>query len=61
MLEINNYVLVDIGLNLLGRKIKKGISLITGSSITLTNNKTKEIVKGIKSLEKKKNFTKKLS
>ena len=61
VLQINNYVLVDIGLNLLGRKIKKGISSITGSSITLTNNETKEIVKGIKSLEKKKNFNKKLS
>ena len=45
MLKINNYILVDIGLNLLGRKIKKGISSITGSSITLTNNETKEIVK----------------
>ena len=65
MLKINNYILVDIGLNLLGRKIKKGISSITGSSITLTNNETKEIVKWIKSLEKKrillKSFLKKIT
>ena len=65
MLKINNYILVDIGLNLLGRKIKKGISSITGSSITLTNNETKEIIKWIKSLEKKrillKSFLKKIT
>ena len=35
MLKINNCVLVDIGLNLLGKKIKKGISSITGSWLTL--------------------------
>ena len=32
--KINNDILVDAGLNLLGKKIKKGISSITGSEIT---------------------------
>ena len=53
MLKINNYVLVDIGLNLLCKKIKKGISSITRSWLTLRNNEIKDIVKGIKSLEKR--------
>ena len=48
--KINSDILVDAGLNLLGSKIKKGISSITGSGITLTNNEIKDIIKVIKSL-----------
>ena len=40
----------DVGLKLIVRKIKKGISLITGLWITLTNNEINDIVKVIKSL-----------
>ena len=43
--------LADVGFNIFGRKIKKGISPITGLGITLTNNGLKDIVKVIKSLE----------
>ena len=49
--KINNDILVDIGLNLLGKKTKKGISSVKGSRITLTNNEIKDIIKVIKSLE----------
>ena len=45
---MNIHVLVDAGLNLLGKKIKKGISLITRSDITLRNNEIKHIIKVIK-------------
>ena len=38
---MNIHILVDARLNLLGKKIKKGISLITRSDITLTNNEIK--------------------
>ena len=38
---------------MIGKKIKKGISSITGSGITLTNNEIKYIMKVIKSLEKR--------
>ena len=38
LLKINNDILVDAGLNLLGKKIKKEISSITDSGISLTNN-----------------------
>ena len=51
LLKINNDTLVDAGVNLLGKKIKKGISSITGSGISLTNNEIKDIIKVIKSLE----------
>ena len=36
--ELNSNLLVDAGLNIIGKKIKIGISSITGSGITLTNN-----------------------
>ena len=49
--KLNEYDLVDAGLNLLGNKIKKGVLTITGSGITLTNNEIKYIMKVIKSLE----------
>ena len=42
---------MDTGLCLLGEKIKKGISSITGLETTLTNNEIKDIMKVIKSLE----------
>ena len=35
----------------MGKKIKKRISSITGSGITLTNNEIKDIIKATKSLE----------
>ena len=48
---LNKDTFVDAGLNLIGKKIKKGISSITGSDITLTNNEIKYITNVIKSLE----------
>ena len=48
--KINKDILVDAELNIIGKKIKKGISSITGSGITLTKNEIKDI-KVIKSLE----------
>ena len=56
--KVNNEILVDTGLNIIGEKIKKGISSITGSRITLTNNEIKDIMKIIKSLECKEIFLK---
>ena len=56
--KVNNEILVDTGLNIIGEKIKKGISSITGSRITLTNNEIKDIMKIIKSLENKEVFLK---
>ena len=56
--KVNNEILVDTGLNIIGEKIKKGISSITGSRITLTNNEIKDIMKIIKSLESKEIFLK---
>ena len=44
-------MLVDAGINIIGKKIKNGISLVKGSGITLTNHEIKDIVKVIKSLE----------
>ena len=44
---------VDGGLCLLGKKIKKGTWLIKGSGITLRNSEIKDIMKLIKSLENK--------
>ena len=49
--KINNDILVDAGLNLPSKKIKKGISSITGSGITLTDNEIKDNMKVIRSLE----------
>ena len=45
--------IVDRGLSLLGKKIKKGTWLIKGSGITLRNSEIKDIMKLIKSLENK--------
>ena len=47
---LNKDTFVDAVLNLIGKKIKKWISSITGSDITLTNNEVKYITKVIKSL-----------
>ena len=47
---LNKDILVDAGLNMIGKKIKKRILSITGSGITLTNNETKDIIKVLKSL-----------
>ena len=44
-------MLVDAGINIIGKKIKNGISLVKGSGITLTNHEIKDIIKVIKSLE----------
>ena len=49
--ELNSNLLVDAGLNIIGKIIKKEISSIIGSGITLTNNETKDIIKLIKSLD----------
>ena len=38
---LNNDLIVDAGLNIISKKIKKGISSITGSGITLANNEMK--------------------
>ena len=48
---IDSKLFLDTGLNIIGKKIKKGISSITGLGITLTNNEIKNIMKVIKSLE----------
>ena len=50
MSSIAKKAFLDAGLKLIVRKIKKGISLITGLWITLTNNEINDIVKVIKSL-----------
>ena len=44
-------MLVDAGINIIGKKIKNGISLVTSSGITLINHEIKDIIKVIKSLE----------
>ena len=44
-------MLVDAGINIIGKKIKNGISLVTSSEITLTNHEIKDIIKVIKCLE----------
>ena len=44
-------MLVDAGINIIGKKIKSGISLVTSSEITLINHEIKDIIKVIKSLE----------
>ena len=49
--KLNDDTLVDAGLNITGKEVKKGISSIKGSGITLTNNEIKDIMKIIKSLE----------
>ena len=49
--KINNNILVDAGFNIIGKKIKKWISSITGSGITLTKNGEKDLMKVIAILE----------
>ena len=36
--ELNSYLLVDVELNIIGKRTKKEISSITGPGITLTNS-----------------------
>ena len=48
--KLNKGTLADPGLNITGKKVKKRISSITGSGITLTNNEIKDM-KAIMSLE----------
>ena len=50
--KLNFELLVNTGLNIICKKIKRQTSSITGSGITLRNNQIKDIVKVIKSLEK---------
>ena len=45
--EIESNLFVDTGLGITGIEIKKGISSIAGSRITLTNNEIKDIIKDI--------------
>ena len=45
--EIESNLFVDTGLGITGIEIKKGISSIEGSRITLTNNEIKDIIKDI--------------
>ena len=56
--KLNDYDLIDGGLSLLDKNIKKGISTMTSSGITLTNNEIKDIMKVIKSLENRGNLLK---
>ena len=49
--KLNEDNLVNSGLNIIGKKIRKGISSITFSGITLTNNEKKDIMKVSKSVE----------
>ena len=44
-------MLVDPEINIISKKVNNGISLVSGSGITLTNHEIKEIIKVIKSLE----------
>ena len=50
--ELNNNLLVDTGINIVDKKIRKEISSITGSRITLIHNEVKDIMKVIKPLLK---------
>ena len=49
--ELNNNILVDTGLTIVGKKIKNRFSSITGLRITLIHNKIKDAMKVIKSLQ----------
>ena len=51
--ETDSKLFLDTRLNIIGKKIKEGISSINSSGITLTNNEIKDIIKVIKSLENK--------
>ena len=50
-MEIDSKCFLDTGLKIIGEKIKKGISSITCTGITLINNEIKYIMKVIKFLE----------
>ena len=49
--KLNEYDIVNAGLSLLSKRIKKGISTITCFGITLNNNEINDIMKIINSLE----------
>ena len=49
--QIQYDIRVDTGLSLLGKMIKRGISSISGSGITLPNNEINDIIKVIRTLE----------
>ena len=49
--KLNKDTFLDARRNIIGKEIKKAISSITGSRITLTNNEIKYIIKVIKYLE----------
>ena len=44
-------MLVDPETNIISKKVKNGISLVTGSGITLTNHEIKDTIKVSNSLE----------
>ena len=56
--KLNNDILVDAGLNIIGKKSKKENSSITGLGITLINNETKYIIEVMKSFKKRENLLK---
>ena len=56
--KLNKDILVDSGLRLISKIIKKGISWIAGLGISLSNNETKDIMKVIKFLENRGNLLK---
>ena len=56
--EIDSNLFVYTGRNIIGKKTKKGISSITDSRITLTNNEIKDIIKEIQSLENRETLLK---
>ena len=43
-------MLVDPEINIISKKVSNGISLVSGSGITLTNHEIKEIIKVMKPL-----------
>ena len=49
--QINSNLLVDTGINIIGKKNLKLLLLIKGSGLTLTNNQIKDITKVIRSIE----------
>ena len=49
---------VNAGLNLIGKKVKKGFWSITGPGINLTNNEIKDIIKIIESLKSRRSLLK---
>ena len=49
--KLNSNVLIHTRLNMIGKKIKKGISSVTGSGITLANNEIKDVMKALKPLQ----------